>query len=552
MRRLQAPAEAPALFDLEPTAWWSTQLAPGALRHLRAGWQGLFQSVILRLLEKPAEALGAHFDQLLGRPTKELYALSGLLLIAEFKDWTIDQAAEAWSLDAGVQFALHLPRDRQYLCPRTLDNYRRLLREDGDVAGLFSTITARLVEELELDIRRQRLDSTHVLSQMARLGRLQLLAVGVRRFLVALHKADPPAYGALPVELRERYQPAETRLFGLGTRSPQPREEALAQVAQDLAALVDRFAENPAHHRRASYQALVRLLREHCAVRPERPAVTVRSQSQDEHGGSARCLQNPSDPEAGYSGHKGAGYQVQLAQALPPRDAQGRIEGPGLLTACVPQSAAESDRQALGAVLAQQQGAGLLPECTLADGAYGSDANVNHCATLGIELISPVTGRPQRAGGEAEGVAGAPCHHATRAERALKERLALRRQAQQSEAWQEQYRARSGIEGVHRALDVVTGIKRLRVRGLRAVSVAVTLKAAGWNILAAAKIKARRARRQRREGLAGAAVCQNVPCGARRAPRTSFRRAARAPRCWKDERRSRSCAPHARDLALPA
>ena len=97
-------------------------------------------------------------------------------------------------------------------------------------------------------------------------------------------------------------------------------------------------------------------------------------------GGRAHCLQNPSDTDAGYSGHKGPGHQVQIAQALPPRDADGKIEGPGLLTACEPQ------------------------------------------------------------------------------ERALKERLAARREEQQTAEWKRPYAARSGIEGVHRALDAVTGI----------------------------------------------------------------------------------------------
>src|SRR3954468_7960872 len=175
MRTLKAPSTEPALFDLEATAWWARQLSAHALRALRDGWQGVFQRTILALLQRPAEALAAHFDEALGRPSKDLYALSGLLLIAEFKDWTIDEAAEAWTFDAGVQFALHLPRDRQYLCPRSLDNYRRLLRNDGAAAELFTTVTTALIEELDLDIRQQRLDSTHVLSHMAKLTRCQLL-----------------------------------------------------------------------------------------------------------------------------------------------------------------------------------------------------------------------------------------------------------------------------------------------------------------------------------------------------------------------------------------
>src|SRR5579862_754123 len=263
MRHLKAPRTDGLLFDLEATAWWSRQLSPNALRHLREGWQGLFQRKILALLEVPAQALDACFVEEIGRPTKELYALSGLLLIAEFKDWTIDQAAEAWSFDASVQFALNLPRDRQYLCARTLDNYRRLLREEIEVQEIFLTVTAKLVEELDLDIRKQRLDSTHVLSHMAQLGRVQLLAVTVRRFLTALRRQDQAAYESLEEALRQRYEKAESRLFGLGTRTPTPASEALAQLAPDLAQLVARFAHEPAVNQTRSYLALARVFGEH-------------------------------------------------------------------------------------------------------------------------------------------------------------------------------------------------------------------------------------------------------------------------------------------------
>jgi hypothetical protein len=531
MKNLKKPATTGLLFDLEASAWWSTQLSPGALRRLREGWQGIFQRTILGLLERPAQALGAGLDEELGRPSKELYAMSGLLLIAEFQDWTIDEAAEAWTLNAGVQFALHLPRDRQYLSARTLDHYRRLLREKVEVQEVFTTVTAALVAELELDIRKQRLDSTHVLSAMAQLGRAQLLSVAVRRFLVQLKKHDAAGYAELEPGLRERYEAAESRLFGQGTRKPQAREEVLAQVAADLAWLVERFGKDPAHEARASYQALERLLREHCEVRADK-TVVVHPQSRDEKGGSARCLQNPSDTGAGYSGHKGPGYQVQLAQALPPRDAEGKIEGPGLVTACVPQSAAVRDNEALGEVLAQQQRAGLLPEQTTADTIYGSDANVQACAALGVRLVSPVGGLAPRA--------AQPSHHCSAAERALKARLAERREQQETEAWKREYAQRSGIEGLNRALDVATGCKELRARGTRAVEVAVSLKVTGWNILAAAKIRgyrARRAARQTRPGGPGQAGSRAGAFGSRfHRPRRTPMRTARRKLCRRPEK----------------
>ena len=116
MRYAKSPdePEQKLLFDAEVGAWWLTQLSPEAHRQLSVGMEGVIRRSILKLL--PAEKLGEHFHDWMGRPSKELYAMCGLLLLAEFRDWTIDQAASAWGLDAGVQYALNLPRDRQYLC----------------------------------------------------------------------------------------------------------------------------------------------------------------------------------------------------------------------------------------------------------------------------------------------------------------------------------------------------------------------------------------------------------------------------------------------------
>ena len=478
----------PALFADEDLGWWAMRLSPKALRKLEGGWQGMFRRSALKLM--PAQKLGEHFSAHTGRPTKELYSMAGLMLIADFKNLTGEQAAQAYTFDASVQYALNLPRDGQYLSARSVDNYRRLFREDEHAQQVFSEVSAALVKELELNIKVQRLDSTHVLSNMAKLGRQQMLATSVRRFLVVMQKQHAPEHGRLDGELRGRYEAAESRLFGQGTKNPLPREEALQQIGADMSALIVSFARHEAISKEPAYVAVARLFAEHFE-RSEQPPGTIklRRKSQDAQGGSIHTLQNTSDVGAGYSGHKGSGYQAQIAQALPPRDGKGNIEGPGLITALVPQSASVRDSEALMEVLDHLEQSGLKALEMSADTIYGSDANVQSSARRGVEIISPVGG-------------GAPCkdeptHRPSRKEREAKERLVLRRKEETGEAWRKRYSVRSGIEGLHHALDLVTGFKRLRVRGLKAVSMALLLKAAGWNIMAAAQIRARRQRQAR-------------------------------------------------------
>lgn len=500
MKTIKAPQGKlqPQLFCDENLGWWARRLSPNALKALEKGWQGVFRRSILQLM--PAQQLGAHFSEIAGRPSKELYSMAGLMLIAEFKNLTGDQTAEAYTFDASIQYALNLPRDGQYLSARCVDDYRKLFREDECAQEVFTRVSATLVAELELDIQRQRLDSTHVLSHMAKLSRRQLLAVGTKRFLIQLRKHHSAPYGELAEELRERYHPAESRLFGQGAKKAQSATEAIEQIGQDMAALLTRFGEDARIGQMKSYQDMARLFAEHFEP-PQEPGSPhkLRPKSKDAQGGSTRTLQNPSDPDAGYDGHKGAGYQAQIVQTLPPRDAKDKIEGPGLLTGLAPQSAAVRDNEALPEVLEQQRDSGLAPAELTADTLYGSDANVQYCASRGIDLVSPVGGvAPSKEN---------PKHHGARRENDQKARLAQRREQQQTDEWKARYAKRSGIEGINRALDAVTGFKQLRVRGIKAVSMALYLKAAGWNILSAAKI---RARRMRQAAISSSLACKRL------------------------------------------
>ena len=415
----------------------------------------------------------------------------GLMVIAQYRNLTVDETAGIYCYDASVQYALHLPRNKQYLCPRTVDNYRALFREDEIAQDVFLAVTTALVDELNLNIKEQRLDSTHVLSNMAKLTRQQQLSVGLKRCLVQVKKRYPEEYDKLDEELRQRYEPAETRLFGGGipaAKRKQTRDEILERIGQDMASVIVFFSEHKEISGFKSFTAVKRLFAEHYAPPENKDGRhTLRPKSQDKDGGSGGTLQNTSDEDAGYSGHKGAGYQAQIAQSLPPVNEEGEQEGPGLITGLLPESAGENDSAAVKKVLDQQDSVGLKGDSVLADTAYGSDANVLACLERDVELISPVNGAPPRVENSK--------HGCSRKEKARKERLKERRDAEQTDEWKDEYAKRSGIEGLNRALDLTCGFKRLRVRGMDAVKVALFLKGAGWNINATAQILRNRARK---------------------------------------------------------
>ena len=206
------------------------------------------------------------------------------------------------------------------------------------------------------------------------------MAVAIKRFLVQVKRHNPDAYTALPEALRLRYELAQSQLFGDATDA-EKRQRSRQQAAEDLLWVIEHFADQPTMTSRQSYKALLTIFSQQCEVVEGK--VTVR----DKTGGN--CMQNPSDPEATYDGHKGPGYQVQITETC---GAENEVQ---LITAALPQTACEPDEGALVPMLDQLKKADLLPESMLGDTLYTNDENVQAAAEFGVDLIGPVPGRAQ-------------------------------------------------------------------------------------------------------------------------------------------------------------
>jgi hypothetical protein len=496
-------------------------IPPAGRKIIGNGWQGVFRHVLLEVM--PVGDLAKHFSDSLGAPTKGLYSMAGLVFLADFFGWTAQEAAEAYIFRSDVQYALNLEPGAE-VSARTIERYQRLFRENDLAARLFEDVTDRLVRALDLDVSRQRLDSTHVFSHMASFGRTKLLAVAIKRFLTQLKRHDGDAYAALPEDLRQRYLPAQARLCA-DAQDAEARARCRQQAAEDLHFLIRRFAERADHTARSTYKALITIFGQQCELSDDKVVVKTKT------GGD--CVQNPSDLDATYDGHKGPGYQVQIAETcVPGNEVQ-------LITAALPQTACESDAAAVVPVLDQLKQGERLPEELLVDTLYGGDENVQTAAAPGVDLVGPVPGRAPEADAAAPTVddfawdertgridacpAGhrpTSCSHDAATARTRVEmpasacaecpfrkqcpientrdgkftlefgdkerRLAARRVEEKTEVFQERYAPRSGIESTHSGLKNRLGLDRLRVRGRGSVFRVILHKVAGWNVLRAA------------------------------------------------------------------
>lgn len=490
-------------------------------------WEGVFRSVVLELM--PVSELSKHFHESLGRPSQELYSMAGLVFLAEFNDWTLVEAVTAYESHLNVRFALGLSPGVSSLSQRTLERYRKHLVEDDTAMAVFTAVTKSLAELMGIEVEKQRLDSTHIFSNMATFGRTQLMGVTIKRFLAQVSRHAEEDYMDLPEELRKRYAPPRNKLFGKTGKDEESRSLLRQQVAEDMQYLVNRFQDHESHGKRDTYKQMARVFSEQCEVVEDKVAIKKKP------GGAT--LQNPSDPDATYDGKKGAGYQVQLSETCSEENEQQ------LITAVIPQTAVDSDMNALPQVLDQLEENELKATEVLGDSHYGTDDNVIAAKKRGVEVVSPVKKGPEKSIPEPgelsvadfefdeneqqvlhcpEGHApvhseydadknrtetfmeATVCEQCPRADKCpVKKtrnskgyyrlyseprnvRITRRRIHEQTDAFKDRYRIRAGIEGTNRGIKLRTGMGRLRVRGKPRVFFSIIGKVTGWNILRAA------------------------------------------------------------------
>jgi hypothetical protein len=246
----------------------SMMFSPMTIKHLSSDWPGVFRGQMLHLM--PADAFGENFDPKLGCDTKELYGMAGAIFLKEFFNLTIPQTVERYLTDAAWQYALNVNPVEASLSHATVERYQKLFVEDDLADGVFHGVTSALIEALELDVSRQRLDSTHIYSEMATFGRTKLMGVTIKRFLTQLKRHHRDLYEALDKDFLARYAPSQAKLFGDFTGSRSALRQA---VAEDLLMLVSRFTDDANVSHRTTYQAMERVLHEQCDVEEETQTV---------------------------------------------------------------------------------------------------------------------------------------------------------------------------------------------------------------------------------------------------------------------------------------
>jgi hypothetical protein len=505
-------------------------LSPKRRQLLDQSWPGMFKQHLLT--ELPVNSLMPYFTEAFGRPTKELYTVLGTLVFQQTFDLTDEEACDQLAYNIQWHYALNITEESdsaKYICPKTLWSMRSRLIDNGLDSFLFEAITKKLAKVFNVDTDKQRIDSVHIKSNMRRLGRINIFASAIHKFIKNLKRQQLVLFESIDPRLIERYLP-EKSLQCFSMVKPSETPKTLEKVSRDLFDLVRQFENQPDANVMHSYKQLSRVLQEQCNLEATGGKSTVSVKPPKEIPSDS--LQNPSDPDATYSGHKGQGYSVQIMETyIKSNDQEVRDKSVNLITHVEVTPSHKSDAGALLPAIDSAREKGLGPKEVLADSLYGSDENCQEAQLNDVEVVAPVMGSSKYAISLADFTASddgkilacpqghspvtvkkkktryttafnsaqceqcackAACpvkkgkkHHYLRYTE-KQSRVARRRTYEHSSEFKDRYRWRAGVEATMSEYDRRTGAKRLRVRGLKAVRFCATLKALGINLLRAA------------------------------------------------------------------
>lgn len=506
-------------------------------RLLDKSWSGLFKEYILN--ELPVGKVAKHFKEDFGRPTKELYCAIGALVLQQMQDFSDEETIMQLAFNTQWHYALDITEETdaaKYMSLKTLWNFRNKIIEKGLDGEIFSSATEKLAKAFKVNTDKQRIDSVHIRSNMKRLGRINIFARSIHGFLINLKRHHVGFFEGLPEVYKEKYL-TEKAVGCFSMVKPTESEKTLKTLCTDLYELTERFKGEEKISAMTTYKLLQRVLQEQCVMKESTDTAPVEVSVKAAKEVPSDSLQNPSDPEASYDGHKGQGYQVQIMETYSTKEENGEIETKALnlITYVKVEPAHESDTKALMPAIQSAVERGLEPKEILADSLYGSDDNTETAKGKGIEIVSPTMGQTKGEGlsisnfektetGEAskcpaghmplktkiKGIKHIAifdmnrcdgCQHLELCpvkkgkrhyylrydEKQI--RLAERRVYENTAEFKDRYRYRSGVESTMSSYDRLTGVKRLRVRGLSAVRFCATLKALAVNILRAAAFR---------------------------------------------------------------
>ncbi len=500
---------------------------------LQKSWAGVFRAHLLERLE--VEKLAAFFSSENGRPSKDLYAALGALILQQLHDLPDPQMVEQLAFHLAWHYALDI-RDNSdvYICERSLRNDRRIVIDQQLDKLLFKTLTRLSGSRcLKVDPSRQRLDSPAIRSAMRLRSRVETVVETLGKVLRECARLNPAQFTSIDEGIRDRsIKGEESGCFSYP--APKQAKRCLSEVGADVLVVL-KTVRGTAASDLASFRLVERVFTEQFDIAGTDAQAGDALLVKEPKDIPCDNVRNPSDPDSSYNAYHGQGYLVQVMETYEPTEEQSFR--PDFITHIDVHPMTVGDSKAVEPAVQDTAARRIQPQLILGDTRYGSEDNHRRLGEEGIQLVAPAqppkgykkgkltleqfqldeqglvlqcpagqipisatAGKAKiQAVFRAETCGSCPsresCPVAAPIKRGESPRLQYtparveklrRREYEKSDAFKQIYRWRAGIEATVSRLKHQMHWARLRVRGMGSVRYTVWMRSLGLNIRRAA------------------------------------------------------------------
>lgn len=349
----------------------------------------LFREKILPVLYAKRTELCALYCEDNGRPAVEPVLAMGVTLLQFMEHVPDRKAAENIRLHLGWKYALDLELHESGFHYSTLCNFReRLVEADAGRIGFDAILDALREAGLVRKRSRQRLDSTHVLGNVARMSRLECVRETIRLVLEQVKRCGLASTLPQYARYAERYCESQVQWHRL---SKVTLAEKAEQSGYDALSLICWLRQQPS------------VIRDHDkALLLER--VFLEQYDSESSSGALRkgeesgTVKNPHDPDAQWAAKDLAkkktwvGYKVQVAETVPESDEPKKKGEPTeqFIAEVTTTEAIASDLDGMQRNLrAQAEHQQDEPDELYVDAAYVTDDTLAQAKEQNREIIGP-------------------------------------------------------------------------------------------------------------------------------------------------------------------
>ncbi len=292
----------------------SLRLTERERKCLEKSWAKVFSDEIFPAIDE--DRFRVLYSETASRPNTPVNVIVGALIIKELFDLSDDEVVENLMLDVHYQYALHTTSyEEQPLSDKTLSRFRRRCYEYERLNGVdlfhdcVCDLSGKIAKMMGISSRIKRMDSLMVEANIRNLSRIELLYACVAR-LVRYNRKNQTGVDLAGLE---HYLAPDDRNRVIYHSRHVDVEVRTTEIVRDAERLIEQ-CQNVCSSIE-EYQLLLRCIEEQTISENG----TRRLRNKGTESPRAASLQNPTDPEATYSGKSGKqhiGYAANIVEAV--------------------------------------------------------------------------------------------------------------------------------------------------------------------------------------------------------------------------------------------